>query len=158
MHRSGVRVFSTIPCSPRLPPSLYTRRRRYDQSEVGFNTGDGMVDYACLDDSQEEAHSFLLDFASSREKCTFPPSSAVFVAPTWPAHFGLAPLAESAAPNAIMDVCRTIPLPIRQRTSRPKAIIHLVKCDRIILLVDGILAYSCLAAPIAMQRKEPSLG
>ncbi len=29
--------------------------------------------------------------------------------PTWPGHFGLASLAKSAAPNAIMDVCRAIP-------------------------------------------------
>ncbi|PBK98329.1 hypothetical protein ARMGADRAFT_1075185 [Armillaria gallica] len=128
--------FGAIPSCPSLHlPSLVfggdwneqldsPKQECHFKALLGFNTGD----WACLD-HQEEAHSFLLDFASSREKCTFPPSSAVFVAPTWTARFWLALLAESAAPNAITDVCKTIPFSIRQRTAGPKAIIHLVKCD-----------------------------
>ncbi|PBK85114.1 hypothetical protein ARMGADRAFT_1169724 [Armillaria gallica] len=86
--------------------------------------------------SQEGARLFL-EFVSSREKGTFPPSPTV-----------------SVAPRHGLVVLRLFHLPSANAPSRPKATIHLVQCDHIILLVDGsvfrliIPTYSCPAAPI----------
>ncbi len=69
-----------------------------------FNTGDGLSR-----PSQQGTRSFPLDFASGREKGFFLPRlrrSGM----AW--SFRVGTLTESATPNVIMDVCRTIQRPI----------------------------------------------
>ncbi len=81
MHigRSGARVAALF-----LVPLIFHRVYIHEdavmidhQSEVDFNTGDGMVDYVCLDRCQEGRNSFL-DLVSGGVKGTSSPSSTVF--------------------------------------------------------------------------------